>query len=225
MFSDMTRELPSIGWAGFLDTEALTQSFLALILATFLGAVIAFHPTTARTVDTRAEAELPKVLIMYALVGAVVGEIVLEYGMVVGFVIFGLGGLMRFRTDAASTRDTGRLIMVTLVGLIAGLNLPHFAVISTAFAWLLIYVFDGHPVCELQVHEIPKGKVKEAAEAYRNLLTQLGCTVISEDKGFSKSRLTYVVRAPRNKTQKQLTASLCEEIPPEIRGEIDWEIE
>ena len=54
MFSDMTRELPSIGWAGFLDTDALTQSFLALILATFLGAVIAFHPTTARTVDTRS---------------------------------------------------------------------------------------------------------------------------------------------------------------------------
>ena len=136
MFSDMTRELPSIGWAGFLDTDALTQSFLALILATFLGAVIAFHPTTARTVDTRAEAELPKVLIMYALVGAVVGEIVLEYGMVVGFVIFGLGGLMRFRTDAASTRDTGRLIMVTLIGLISGLNLPHFAVMATVFAWI-----------------------------------------------------------------------------------------
>ncbi len=225
MFGDMTRELPSIGWAGFLDTEALFQSFLALMLAIFLGAVIAFHPTTARTVDTREEAELPKVLIMYALVGAVVGEIVLEYGMVVGFVIFGLGGLMRFRTDASSTRDTGRLIIVTLVGLIAGLNLPHFAIMATVFAWLLIYVFDGHPVCELQVHEIPKGKVKEAAAAYSAVLAQLGCTIISEDKGFSKSRLTYVVRAPRNKTQKQLTAALCEEVPAEIRGEIDWEVE
>jgi hypothetical protein len=120
MFSghDTGAAVHRLGWlSGYSSAH---ESFLSLILAIFLGAVIAFHPTTVRTVDTRAEAELPKVLIMYALVGAVVGEIVLEYGMVVGFVIFGLGGLMRFRTDAASTRDTGRLIMVTLVGLIAG---------------------------------------------------------------------------------------------------------
>ncbi|MCX7358536.1 MAG: hypothetical protein NT015_10405 [Alphaproteobacteria bacterium] len=225
MFGDMTRELPSIGWAGFLDTDALTQSFLALILATFLGAVIAFHPTTARTVDTRAEAELPKVLIMYALVGAVVGEIVLEYGMVVGFVIFGLGGLMRFRTDAASTRDTGRLIMVTLIGLISGLNLPHFAVMATVFSWILIYVFDGHPVCELEVNEVPKGKVKEASDAYRSTLAGLGCKLISEDRSFSKNRINFVLRAPRDKSQAELTAALCEQVPPEVRGEIDWEIE
>ena len=225
MFGDMTRELPSIGWAGFSDTAALTQSFLALILAIFLGSVIAFHPTTARTVDTRAEAELPKVLIMYALVGAVVGEIVLEYGMVVGFVIFGLGGLMRFRTDAASTRDTGRLIMVTLIGLISGLNLPHFAVMATVFAWILIYVFDGHPVCELEVNEVPKGKVKEASDAYRNTLASLGCKLISEDRSFSKNRINFVLRAPRDKSQAQLTAALCEQVPPEVRGEIDWEVE
>lgn len=225
MFSDMTRELPSIGWAGFLDTAALTQSFLALVLAIFLGAVIAFHPTTGRTVDTREEAELPKVLIMYALVGAVVGEIVLAYGMVVGFVIFGLGGLMRFRTDAASTRDTGRLIMVTLIGLICGLNLPHFAVMATVFAWVLIYVFDGHPVCELKINEVPKGMMKEATDAYRATLIDLRCKVISEVRSFSKNRIVFVLRAPRDKSQAQLTAALCDRVQPEMRGEIDWEVE
>jgi len=225
MFDDLTRELPSVGWAGFLDTDALLQSFAALLLAVFLGAVIAFHPTTVRTVDTRAEAELPKVLIMYALVGAVVGEIVLEYGIVVGFVIFGLGGLMRFRTDAASTRDTGRLIIVTLIGLIAGLNLPHFAVMATAFAWVLVYVFDGAPVCELEVHEIPKGQVKPASEAYRAALAQLGCKVISEDKSFAKGRIEYVFRAPRTSTQEGLHKALCERVPADVRGEMNWEVE
>lgn len=225
MFGDMTRELPSIGWAGFLDSEALTQSFFALVLAIFLAAVLAFHPTTAKLVDTREEAELPKVMILYGLVGAVVGEIVLEYGMVVGFVIFGLGGLMRFRTDVSSTRDTGRLIMVTLIGLIAGLNLPHFAVMATAFAWLLVWVFDGHPVCEVEVHEIPKGKVKDASEAYRATLAEIGCKIISEDKSFTKGRIDYVIRAPRNKTQSQLNAALCEKVPAEVRGEINWQVE
>ncbi|MBC7769313.1 MAG: hypothetical protein H7124_11050 [Phycisphaerales bacterium] len=222
--ADMTM-LPSIGWAGFLDWEQLLQAFLALVLAIVLGGVVAFHPTTARTVDTREEAELPKVLVMYALVGAVIGEIVLAYGMVIGFVIFGLGGLMRFRTDAASTRDTSRLIMVTLIGLIAGLNLPHFAVMATAFAWVLVYVFDGHPVCELEVQEIPKGRLKDAALAYRAVLADMDCKLISENKQFGKSRIDYVFRMPRNKTQEQVHKALCDSVPHDVRGEIDWEIE
>jgi hypothetical protein len=162
---------------------------------------------------------------MYALVGAVIGEIVLKYGMVVGFIIFGLGGLMRFRTDASSTRDTGRLIIVTLIGLIAGLDLPHFAVMATAFAWVLIFAFDGHPVCQLEVHEIPKGRLKDAAAAYRAVLAELKCTLISEDKSFSKNRIDYVFRAPRNSTHADLHAALCEKVPADVRGEIDWEVE
>lgn len=225
MFPMDHNELPSVGWAGFLDWQYMLQSFGALVLATTLGAVIAFHPTTQRSVDTREEAELPKVLIMYALVGAVIGEIVLKYGMVVGFVIFGLGGLMRFRTDAASTRDTSRLIIVTLIGLIAGLNLPHFAVMATVFACVLIYIFDGHPVCELEVHEIPEGRVKDAATAYRAVLAELGCKLINEDKSFSKHRIDYVFRAPRNRTQEEMHRAFCERVPVDVRGEIDWEIE
>lgn len=220
-----TQQLQSVGWSGFLDWPYLLESLAALSLATALGALIAFHPTTRRTIDTRAEAELPKVHIMYALVGAVVGVIVLEYGIVVGFVVFGLGGLMRFRTDTASTRDTGRLIIVTLIGLIAGLNLPHFAVLAALFAWVLIYIFDGHPVCELEVHEIPKGRVTEAARAYRSALAQLNCVLISENKSYSKNRLDYVFRAPRAATQAGLLAGLHEKVPDEVRGEIDWEVE
>jgi hypothetical protein len=217
--------LPSVGWQGFLDGPHILQSLLALVLATALGSLIAFHPTTRRSIDTLEEAELPKVYIMYALVGAVVGVIVLQYGMVVGFVVFGLGGLMRFKTDTNSTRDTGRLIIVTLIGLISGLNLPHFAVIAALFAWLLIYVFDGHPVCSIEVNEIPKGQVKQASEAYRAVLASLGCMLISEKKSFNKHRLEYVFRAPRNSTQAGLHDALCGQVAPDVRGEIDWRVE
>ena len=217
--------LSAAGWNGFLDGPYMLESFLALILAVGLGMVIAFHPTTRRTIDTREEAELPKVHIMYALIGAVIGVIVLKYGMVIGFVIFGLGGLMRFRSTTASTRDTGRLIIVTLIGLIAGLNLPAFAVLATAFAFVLIYIFDGHPVCSLEVSEIPKGRVSDAAAQYRQVLDQLKCTLISESKSHNKSRIEYVFRMPRRTTQAEVHRALCEQVPAEVRGEIDWEIE
>lgn len=220
-----TQGLQAVGWRGFLDFPWMAESLGALTLATALGAILAFHPTTRRSVDTRAEAEMPKVSIVYALIGAMVGVIVLKYGIVIGFIVFGLGGLMRFRTDLATTRDTGRLIIVTLIGLISGLNLPHFAVLAAAFAWALIYVFDGHPVCAVEVHEIPKGRVKDAAQAYRAVLAEMNCVLISENKSFSKSRIDYVFRAPRKSTQASLHTALCERVPADVRGEIDWEVE
>jgi len=216
--------LTSVGWKGFLDVPYMLESFGALILAVALGMAIAFHPTTQRTVDTAEEAELPKVYIMYALIGAVIGVVVLKYGMVIGFVVFGLGGLMRFRSGTGSTRDTGRLIIVTLIGLISGMNLPQFAVLATAFSWVLIYIFDGHPVCSVEVSEIPKGRLKDAGDAYRRVLAELNCTLISERKSFAKGRINLVFRAPRNSTQEGLHTALCEKVPPDVRGEIDWEI-
>ena len=220
-----TAALSGVGWRGFLDSRAMLEELGALLLATALGALIAYHPMTPRTVDTLEEAELPKVYIMYALVGAVIGVTVLKYGMVVGIVVFGLGGLMRFRTNTGSTRDTGRLIIVTLVGLISGLNLPHFAVLATAFAYVLIFFLDANPICRMVVKELPTGRVAQAAEAYRAALAQLGCKVLSERKRFARSRLELVFRAPRVSTPERLHTDLYKLVPPEVRGEVDWEVD
>ncbi len=220
-----TQELQAVGWRGFLDFAFLLESLGALVLATALAAMIAFHPMTSRTVDTLEEAELPKVYIMYALVGAMVGVTVLEYGLVVGFVVFGLGGLMRFRTDTDSTRDTGRLIVVTLLGLISGLNLPHFAVLAALFAFGLIYWFDANPICRIVVKQLPEGRVAEAADAHRRVFARAGCKIVSEQRSLSKRRVTFVFRMPSKTSQERLQATLDGEVAHDMRGEIDWEVE
>lgn len=218
-----TQGLQSVGWSGFLDTAYLLQSLGALLLSTVLSMIIAYHPNTRRMVDTVEEAELPKVQIMCALIGAMVGVIVLEYGLVVGFVIFGLGGLMRFRTATATTRDMSRLIIVTLIGLIAGLNLPHFAVLSAAYAWALIY-FDGRPIFSIEINEVGKGRLQETADAYKAAFAALDCALISEHKHHAKRRINYVVRARRHSERSAMEAALIEKVPPDLRGDLDWEV-
>jgi hypothetical protein len=217
--------LPSVGWEGFTDLAGMVDEFTALILATLLALIIAFHPTTQRTVDTIEEAELPKVSIMYALVGALVGVAVLQFGTVIGFVVFGLGGLMRFRTETASTRDTGRLIIVTLIGLICGMNLPHFAIIATAFVWVIILIFDGTPVYRLDVTQVEKDNLKPAMEAYRRELNSMGAKFVTEGNAMSKGKLVFVFRAPRAFRQDALYEATLTHIPPELRGELDWRVE
>jgi hypothetical protein len=224
LFDAPRGELPAAGWAGFLDMRFMASSLGALLLATALGALIGYHPATPRTVDTLTEADMPKVHIMYAFVGAVIGVTVREFGMVIGVVVFGIGGLLRFRTDTGSTRDTGRLIAVTLAGLIAGLGLPHLAVITTLFEFVLIYVFDSRPACRVRIDHLPEGRTAETADVYRGVLEAQGCKIISERKPFGKARVEFVFRLPRAGTRDRLHAALCN-VPAEVRGEIDWEVE
>jgi hypothetical protein len=211
-------------WAGFLDTHFMIESLGALLLATVLAALIGYHPMTPRTVDTLSEADMPKVYIMYAFVAAVIGLAVREFGMVIGFVVFGIGGLIRFRTDAGSARDTGRLIVVTLVGLVAGLGLPHLAVITTAFTYVLILLFDARPASRVRIEAMPDGQLVAAAAAYRGVLEAQGCKIISERKSFTKSRVDFVIRPPRATNRDHLHAALCE-VHVDVRGDIGWEVE
>src|SRR5215471_16825412 len=180
LFDAPQGQLPSAGWSGFLDVHFLVVSLAALLLAVALGAAIGYHPATRRTVDTLAEAELPKVHMVYAFIGAVIGVTVRQFGMVIGVVVFGIGGLIRFRTDTGSVRDTGRLIVVTLVGLTAGLGLPHFAVLTTLFAFALIWLFDRRPACRVRIEHLPAGRLSECADAYRTVLRAQGCTIVAE---------------------------------------------
>jgi hypothetical protein len=216
--------LAAVGWAGFRDTQFMTDSFAALLLAIALGAVIGYHPTPPRTVDRLQEADMPKVYIMYAFIGAVIGVTVREFGMVIGVVVFGIGGLIRFRTDTDSTRDTGRLIVVTLAGLIAGLGLPHFAVLTTLFAFVLIYAFDSSPICRVKIEQLPADRLTESADVYRGVLQQQGCKIITEHKSGPKGRVEFVFRMPRRGRRDGLHAALCG-APLDARGEIDWEVE
>jgi hypothetical protein len=224
LFDTSNDKLIAVGWNGFLDTRFMIESIGALLLATVLGAVIGFHPTTPRTVDSLEEADMPKVYIMYAFVGAVIGVTVREFGMVIGVVVFGIGGLIRFRTDAGNTRDTGRLISVTLSGLIAGLGLPHFAIITTVFVFVMIYLFDSRPACLVKIDHLPPGKVDECAAAYRAALEKEKCKIISERRVHAKNKVEFLFRLPSADTKEGLNATLAK-LPPDLCGEIDWEID
>jgi len=155
------------GWQGFADIGFMASAFATLTLAAILAAVIAYHPRHRQTADTLEELEAPKVYIVYSVIGAIIGIMVVKYGPVVGFVLFGIGGLFRFRTLLHSANLTGQVILVTLVGLACGLDLPHVGVLATVFGFLLIYVLDARITYRIDVRALPAEHVPAAAAAYR----------------------------------------------------------
>ncbi len=213
------------GWQGFADVGFLVRALLTLSLSVVLGAVIAYHPKHGQTADTLREIEAPKVYIMYAVIGAIIGIMVVKYGLVVGFVLFGIGGLIRFRTSLRSASMTGRVIFVTLIGLASGLDLPHVAVLATVFGYGLIYILDSSVAYRIDIRALPSQRVAEAAAAYRALLEREDCRIVSEKKNPGKKRVTFIFRSSRDATQHRLEDVLETQIDGSLKGSVNWEID
>jgi hypothetical protein len=213
------------GFSGFTNYAFLGHALLDLALATVLGAVIAYHPRSHKRVDSVEEVEAPKIYITYAVVGAVIGLMVVEYGLVVGFVVFGIGGLFRFRTTLPSVANTGRLIFVTLIGLSCGLRLPHLGVLATAFGFALIFWMDRKVTCQLDIKGLSAKRVAEASAAYRALIVEHGARIIREKRSFSKEQVDFLFRAPYHFDREALEGAFEERIPEELRGVVDWEVD
>lgn len=213
------------GWRGFTDVAFLVNATLTLTLAALLGAIIAYHPKHRQTADTLQEIEAPKVYIMYSVIGAIVGIMVVKYGLVVGFVLFGVGGLIRFRTMLRSAILTGNVILVTLIGLSCGLDLPHVAALATAFGFVLIYVLEARITYRISVRGMPGDGVAKAAAAYRSVLQQHGGHILSERKNPAKGRFRFIFRCSHEMTQERLSEIFAANIDPELKGSVDWEID
>jgi hypothetical protein len=213
------------GWRGFADIGFLVNTLLTLTLAGILGAVIAYHPRHRQTADTLEEIEAPKVCIMYAVIGAIIGVLVVKYGLVVGFVLFGIGGLMRFRTILESAGVTGQVIYVTLIGLSCGLDLPHVAVLATVFGFVLISVLEARVTYSIDIGGLPSDRVAEAAAAYRGLLDKQGFRIMSEKKNPAKERVSFIFRTAGYEKRESLEELFEANIDASLQGDVDWEID
>lgn len=213
------------GWQGFADVGFLVGALMTLLLSVILGAIIAYHPKHRQTADTLQEIEAPKVYIMYSVIGAIIGIMVVKYGLVVGFVLFGIGGLIRFRTSLRSASMTGRVIFTTLIGLSCGLDLPHVAVMAAVFGYVLIYVLEASVAYRIDIKALPSKQIAEAAAAYRALLEQEDCRIVSEKKDPQKKRVIFIFRSSTHVTHHYLQDLLETHIDESLKGSVDWEID
>lgn len=213
------------GWSGFSNSAFLLEAFLNLMLAGVLGAVIGYHPRRMRTADTLEEIEAPKVSIVYAVIGSLIGILVVQYGMVMGFVLFGIGGLIRFRTVMGSAQLTGQVIFVTLIGLTCGLHLPHVAVLAAAFDFVLTFILEARITYRVDVRGLPMEHFTEAARAYRKLFAGRRFHLLSETPRPEKGRISFIFRTAGRDTRYHIEEIMHENVPESLRGSLDWEVD
>ena len=211
---------PGPGWAAFEDPSQYLHYGLVLLLATTTGAMLAYHPVYRRRGLTLDALEQRKTVIVYSVVGALIA-LVCAAAPSMAFVIFGIGGLMRFRTDTGSPKATGHTIVATLIGLCWGLGLVLAATIATAYVWLMIYVLEASGIVQLNVGGIEVANMPGAAEAYRAAIARAGGSVLGHNKHFKSETLRFVLRVPRAVSVEQLNQQFAA-IPEPLRGTPDF---
>jgi hypothetical protein len=214
---------PLSGFYGFLDGRHILDMVLVFILAAGLGALIAYHPRTRAKASTLTELEQPKTFIFYALVGAVIAKVV-EANSSMALVVFGIGGLMRFRTDVGPAKDTGRVILTAVVGVCCGLKLLVVAVTATVFGWALIWVLERDTFTRLLVKGVPADALAVSAETYRKLLLEAGCRVRGERKKVIEGQIAFVFSTPTQFDRERFEQQMVAVVPANLRGAVDWDV-
>lgn len=217
---ELLKAREEFGVGGFKDPLKMARFVLVIAGAAALGAVIAFHPFASRRI-TLDDLEQPKTIITYTVVGAMIAIVVAPIPAM-AFAIFGIGGLMRFRTQLGAAKETGRVILATIIGLLCGLEFWMAALLGTVLAWILIFLIESRIGLRMVVRGIPEKSVAQSAEAYSKALRSLHCGFTAPRKNPNKGQLSFYLHAPRKATHEEIEARLGAEVPQELRGTIDW---
>ena len=186
-FGSGLHELDRLGLLGLFVLETLFTLALA--------AAIAFHPVRRKAHRDITDLVLPRLFLLYSLIGMAIGFLVVQHGYYIGFVIFGIGGLLRFRSYIDGTSNTVEAILVTLLGLCIGLNLPIMALLITIGAWIVIYVTGMTVGYEIKLTGNTKAELDEQIGRLVTHIDRLGWRLISIKRPFEKPSVTVVFQA------------------------------
>ncbi|MEZ5720501.1 MAG: hypothetical protein R3D59_01665 [Paracoccaceae bacterium] len=118
---------------------------------TALTRLVSLHPGIRNDRRTKVDFDRPRILFLYGVIG-----------MTVSFRCSTMATSLRLRdlrhgradavprADASTTADTTRLILMTLLGLCIGLDLPVVAFVATLAGWLVVLGLGQTKGCRLE---------------------------------------------------------------------------
>ena len=213
------------GWKQITNLKEMADFALALVEITVLTLAVAFHPVSVSMRRSRADFELPRTLFLYAVMGMTVGFLVLHHGYIIGFVIFGIGGLLRFKTDVENPTHTTRLILVTLIGLCVGLDLPVMAAIATISAGLIVQFMSPRAKFALEVRFSEKKSVQQSMDKLSALLNERGFTTLSVAKTKFKPAAEFLVDGARGTRREVLMREVADIQATKLVPIEDWHVD
>jgi hypothetical protein len=168
----------------FRHPPYVTDLVLGLGSAIVVALALTATPRRAVRYDPVAAAEQRKATVICALIGCIAAELVQAseqflLGAEIALVLFGIGGLVRFRTLFDDAGQTGVAIIATVLGLACGMSEYSLAALALVIVFLVNWWMNSVAVVLVRV------KVRKHADLAQ---VQAATTGILQDQGFSVVR-------------------------------------
>lgn len=207
------------GWELLSSPGLVATRILGFALAGLLGAALAYHPRMRAPRMDPDHWEGPKAILVYSFAGFFAAKIVI-YNPAFAFVIFGIGPLLRFRSNLGSAKNTGRAIIAVLVGLACGLDMIALALVGTAVFWGVMYLLEARSAVRIEVRKLPPETSEDAVRAWSHALEARGCAVKEVRSGGRKGRFDLLVLAPTETDVETLVRTIDAELP--FEANVGW---
>ena len=213
------------GWSQLYNLKEILEFLLALVETMAMTSVLAFHPRNVARRRGSNDWDLPRSMFLYALIGLVVGFLVIHHGVLIGFVVFGIGSLFRFRMETLSTSDTAQMIFVALIGLSVGLDLPVMALLLTIAAALVISVFSRKSHTSIEIKFDTSEDFTEKVARLRDALSAAGFATRTVTKSKFKPVAEIVLSTSEVNPREVLVETMTAHQTKPDSGIEDWHIE
>ena len=207
------------GWSQWRNTDEALLFLVDVLTTLVLTAAIVHHPVRRRLARSVASLQLPRLFLLYALIGMAVGFLVVQHGYIIGFVVFGIGALLRFRSNLDNPEDTVEMILVTVLGLCVGLDLPIMAILIGVVAWMVIWLSARKTPCAVALQADDGASLDEALGRVSGALGRQGWEIAATHRSHRKSSAEVVFLAGGAVTEPEIENVLDEAL---AEGSVTW---
>jgi hypothetical protein len=211
------------GWASFGHWQEILPLVVNVLLAVLLMLPLVYRQRGLGRTHSLVQVEHQKAAVIFAGVSAAIAVLVLEHPAM-ALVVFGMGGLLRFRTPTGSERGTGRAVFAVTLGLACGLSLYALAIIIAILGYVGMSWMEGRYTLELTAKKLSPGRVDESLEAYQAVLEGYGCQVIGTKTSPAGDQFTMVLLVPRSVSLQAVNEDLKRKVPDDLRGKTQVEL-
>jgi hypothetical protein len=197
------------------------HAFVALPLATALGAALALRPRRAGT--PKRSAPVVQTQIILAIIGALV-MIVVGTSLARAFGVVGAAGLVRYRAKIDDPKDAGVMLTTLAVGLGSGIGVYGLAVFATVFLMGVLWVIESfEPTARKQF--ILEIKAKEVAKLQSRIEALLRRRRVKyELRETTPEELSYFVELPMDVKTDGISAEIVA-LDPDPGTGVEWKTE
>jgi hypothetical protein len=167
----------------FRHAPYVTDLVLGLVCSIGVALTLTASPRRAVRFDPVAVAETRKATVICALVGCIAAELVQSseqflLGAEIALVLFGIGGLVRFRTIFGDARQTGVAIIATVLGLACGMSEYSLVALSLTVVFIANWWMNSTAFVHVRVRVRKNGDLAQVQAAITTLLQEQHFSVL-----------------------------------------------